>query len=283
MILPDDVLHKIDNLAKAARQSNAARNNGEVFVREVLKRAKDAKLTDSVPPEQIEGLAAADWLLQLVRSKADFPQNIMEIASQRRNHKLMMKLLRHPDDTVRTYAADQFQITFAMLDGYYDEASSLVNQVLLLPTEIPAVKSALLGDMGRSSRRGLPREIGDVARRLINDIEPVISYHALRLLTTLYDVRDWKSVLDRMVSMMGEEDEQSEYFLAAGVEYLQNIAQYEPPVVEWMKSLIETYGRNPNHLAMKALNTFVRRNADVALDSGLIDKRAYKELTGVER
>src|SRR5258708_2341424 len=148
MISPD-ILDKIDNIAKAVRQSNAARNNGELFVREVLKRAKEAKLTDSVPPEQIEGRAAQSWLQQLVRSRPSDPQNIqdiMQIAAQRRNHKLMMKLLRHDDDAVRTYAADQFQITFAMLDGYYDEASSLVNQVLLLPTEIPAVKSALLGD-----------------------------------------------------------------------------------------------------------------------------------------
>ncbi len=282
MISPD-ILNKIDNITKAARQSNAAKNNGELFVREVLKRAKDAKLTDSVPPEQIEGLAADAWLQQFVRSKNDYPQNIMEIAAQRRNHKMMMKLLRHPDDVVRTHAADQFQIIFAMLDGYYDEASSLVNLVLLLPTEIPDVKSALLSDMGRSSRRGLPREIGEVARRLVNDIEPIISYHALRLLTTLYDVRDWKSVLDRMITMTGEEDDQAEYFLAAGVEYLQNVAQYEPTIVDWLKSLIETYGRNPNHRAMKALNAFVRRNPDAALDSGLIDKRAYKELTGVDR
>ena len=279
MISPE-ILDKIDNLVKAARQSNAARNNGEIFVREVLKRAKEAHITDTVPPEQIEGLAADAWLKMVTRSRAEYPLNILEVAAQRRNHKLMLKLLRHPDDTVRAYAADQFQILFAMLDGYYDEASSLVNQILLLPTEVPAVKSALLNDMGKSSRRGLPREIGDVARRLISDVDEVVSYHALRLLTTLYDVRDWKTVLDRMITLVGEEDEPSEYFLSAGVEYLQVIVQYEPTVVEWLKSLIEVYGRQENHRAMKALNAFVRRNPDLALETGLIDRRVYKELTG---
>jgi hypothetical protein len=277
MISPE-ILDKLDNLVKATRQSNQARNNGEIFVREVLRRAKEAKLTDVVPPEQIEGLAAEAWIKLLVRSKAEYPLDIMEIATQRRNHKLMLKLLRHPDDTMRTYAADQFQMTFAMLDGYYDEASSLVNQILILPTEIPAVKSALLSDMGRSSRRGLPRDVGDVARRLINDIDQVISYHALRLLTTLYDVRDWRTVLDRMISLVGEDDEPSEYFLSAGVEYLQSIVQYEPTIVEWLKSLIESYPAN--HRAIKSLQTFVRRNPDVALEVGLIDRRTHKELTG---
>src|SRR5258708_6530932 len=256
MITPK-FLEKIDTMTKAARQSNAARNNGEIFVREVLKRAKEAHITDVVPPEQIEGLAADQWLKMVTRSKAEYPLNILEIAAQRRNHKLMLKLLRHPDDSVRTHAADQFQILFAMLDGYYDEASSLVNQILLLPTEVPAVKSALLNDMGKSSRRGLPREIGDVARRLISDVDEVVSYHALRLLTTLYDVRDWKTVLDRMITLVGEEDEPSEYFLSAGVEYLQIVVQYEPSVVEWLKSLIETYPAT--HRAIKAMQTFSRR------------------------
>ncbi len=231
MISPE-ILDKLDNLVKATRQSNQARNNGEVFVREVLRRAKEAKLTDVVPPEQIEGLAAEAWIKLLVRSKAEYPLDIMEIATQRRNHKLMLKLLRHPDDTMRTYAADQFQMTFAMLDGYYDEASSLVNQILIQPTEIPAVKSALLSDM----------------------------------------------VMDRMISLVGEDDEPSEYFLSAGVEYLQSIVQYEPTIVEWLKSLIESYPAN--HRAIKSLQTFVRRNPDVALEVGLIDRRTHKELTG---
>src|SRR5260221_10061578 len=277
MISPD-ILDKLDNCVKAARQSNAARNSGEVFVREVLKRAKEAKLTDVVPSEQIEGLAAEAWVKPLVRTKAEYPLDIMEIAAQRRNHKMMLKLLRHPDDRVRIHAADQFEILFAMLDGYYDEASSLVNTVLVMPTEIPEVKSALLNDMGKTSRRGMPRDVGDVARRLINDVDQVVSYHALRLLTTLYDVRDWKPVLDRMISMVGEEDEPSEYFLSAGVEYLQSIVQYEPTVVEWLKSLTETYPAS--HLSMKSLQAFVRRNPDVALEVGLIDKRIHKELTG---
>jgi hypothetical protein len=277
MISPD-TLDKLDNIFKATRQSNAAKNNGEVFVRESLKRAKDAKIVDLVPPEQIEGLAAEAWIKPITRSKAEYPLDIMEVAAQRRNHKLMLKLLRHPNDVVRISAADQFQILFAMLDGYYDEASSLVNQILLIPTEVSEVKSALLNDMGRTSRRGLPREIGDVARRLINDVDQVISYHALRLLTTLYDVRDWKTVLDRMVTLVGEDDEPSEYFLSAGVEYLQSILQYEPSVVEWIKTLIETYPAN--HRAMKSVQSFVRRNPDVALEVGLIDRRVYKELTG---
>ncbi len=278
MISPD-VQDKLENLVKAVRQSNAARNNSEGFVREVLKRAKGTPaVIEAIPPEQIEALAADAWLKLLVRSKAEYPLDIMEIAAQRRNHKMMLKLLRHPDDRVRIHAADQFQILFAMLDGYYDEASSLVNTVLVMPTEIPEVKSALLNDMGKTSRRGMPRDVGDVARRLINDVDQVVSYHALRLLTTLYDVRDWKPVLDRMISMVGEEDEPSEYFLSAGVEYLQSIVQYEPSVVEWLKSLTETYPAS--HMAMKSLQVFVRRNADIALEVGLIDKRIHKELTG---
>jgi hypothetical protein len=105
-----------------------------------------------------------------------------------------------------------------------------------------------------------------------------VSYHALRLLTALFDVRDWKSVLDRMNSLLGEDDEASEYFLSAGVEYLQLVAQHEPSIVEWLKALIGTYP--VSHKAMKSLQSFVRRNPDVALEIGLIDKRAHKELTG---
>src|SRR5260221_14310135 len=236
MISPD-ILDKLDNCVKAARQSNAARNSGEVFVREVLKRAKEAKLTDVVPSEQIEGLAAEAWVKPLVRTKAEYPLDIMEIAAQRRNHKMMLKLLRHPDDRVRIHAADQFQILFAMLDGYYDEASSLVNTVLVMPTEIPEVKSALLNDMGKTSRRGMPRDVGDVARRLINDFDQVVSYHALRLLTTLYDVRDLKPMLDRMISMVGEEDEPSEYFLSAGGEYSQNDRTISAHPAGWGQNL----------------------------------------------
>ena len=80
-----------------------------------------------------------------------------------------------------------------------------------------------------------------------------------------------------MISLVGEDDEPSEYFLSAGVEYLQPVVQYEPSVVEWLKSLIETYPAS--HRAMKALQTFVRRNPDIALETTLIDKRVYKELT----
>src|SRR3954471_12483067 len=149
MISPD-MLDKLDNIAKAVRQSNAAKNNGEVYVREMLKRAKEAKITDNVPPEQVEGLAAEEWLKQFVRNKSGNEARIgtIEIAAERRNHKMMLKLLRHPEDFIRVPAAENFQIIFAMLDGYFDEASSVINQILLLPTEISEVKSALLGNMG---------------------------------------------------------------------------------------------------------------------------------------
>src|SRR5215212_5841231 len=227
-MIPPEVLDKLSNIAKQARQSARARNEPETFIREVVREAKNARINDVVPVEHIEALAAEQWLRPLVKSRAEYPLDIMEVAAQRRNHKLMLKLMRHPDDTVRGFAAEQFQILFAMMDGYYDEASSLVNQILLVPTEIPAVKYALLSDLGRSSRRGLPREIGDTARRLIHDVDPLVSYHALRLLSTLYDVRDWRTVLDRMISLVGEEDEASEYFLSAGVEYLQLVIPYEP-------------------------------------------------------
>ncbi len=276
MITPE-IQDKLENIINHTRQSAKTRNDSDSFVREVVRRAKEAHINDVLPVEHIDAIAAEGWIKPMVRSKANYPSNILEIASQRRNHKLMLKLLRHPDDTMRIYAADQFQILFSMLDGWYDEASSLVNQVLVLPTEIPAVKAALLNDMGKSSRRGLPRDVGDIARRLIHDVDQVVSYHALRLLTTLYDVRDWKAVLDRMVTLVGEHDEPSEYFLSAGVEYLQSIVQYEPSIVEWFKSLIETYPEN--HRAMKSLQSFVRRNPDAALEIGLIDRRIHKELT----
>src|SRR5262249_54038812 len=159
-----------------------------------------------------------------------------------------------------------------------DEASALVNQILLIPTEIPAVKYALLRDLGRSSRRGLPRGITDTARRLINDVDQVVSYHALRLLSYHYDLRDWRAVLDLVISLVGEEDEAAAYFLSAGVEYLQLIVQYEPDTVTWLKSLIESYP--PEHMAVKAVEQFVRRNPDVALQVGLIGRREHKELTG---
>ncbi|MCC7446596.1 MAG: hypothetical protein IT324_04230 [Anaerolineae bacterium] len=277
-MIPPEILDKLDNIARQARQSARARNEAELFIRDVAREAKNAHINEVLPQEQIEALAADHWLRNLNRSRAQYPLNVIENAAERRNHKLMLKLLRHPDDTIRSYAADQFQILFAMLDGYYDEASAVVNQTLLIPTEIPEVKYALLRDLGRSSRRGLPREIGDTARRLIHDVDQVVSYHALRLLSTLYDVRDWKAVLDRMISLVGEEDEAAEYFLSAGVDYLQIIIQYQPEVVEWVRSLLDTYG--PEHMAVRSLQSFVRRNPDIALEVGLINKREYRELKG---
>jgi hypothetical protein len=279
MMVAEEVLQKLENINNHTRQSTKLRNDPEGFVREVLKQAKQAGIHEALPPEHIEGLAAEYWLLPLARSsKAAYPLNIMEIAAQRRNHRLVLKLLRHPTDTVRIQAAEQFQIMFAMLDGYYDEASSLVNQILLIPTEIPEVKYALLRDAGRSSRHGLPREISDAARRLIHDLDQGVSYHSLRLLSYLHDVRDWRAVLDRMITLVGEEDEASEYFLAAGIEYLEVIIPHESAVVDWIKSLVEAYP--PEHLALRAVQTYVRANPDVALQVGLISRRDYRELTG---
>jgi hypothetical protein len=277
-MVPPEILEKLNNISRQARQSNRGKNEADFFVREVTREAKNAHVSDVLPVEHIEALAAEFWLSQLPRPKMDYPMDILSLAAQRRNHRLMLKLLRHPNDLVRHHAADQFQILFPMMDGYYDEASALVNQILLIPTEIPEVKYALLRDLGRSSRRGLPREIADTARRLINDVDQVVSYHALRVLAALYDVRDWKSVLDRMVSLVGETDEPSQYFLTAGVEYLQIIIQHEPSVVEWLKSLLETYP--PDHIAISALENYVRRNLDVALEVGLINKRDYREMKG---
>jgi hypothetical protein len=277
MVSPD-VLDKLNNIARQSRQSNRGKNDSDFYVREVVREAKNAHIADVMPVEHIEARATEYWLSQLPHPKMDYPLDILSVASQRRNHRLMLKLLRHPDDVIRQHAADQFQILFAMMDDYYDEASSVVNQILLLPTEIPQVKYALLRDAGRSSRRGLPRGIADTARRLIHDVDQVVSYHALRVLSALYDVRDWKAVLDRMVSLVGETDDASEYFLSAGVEYLQMVVQHEPAVVDWLKSLLDTYG--PEHMAIGALESFVRRNLDVALEVGLINKRVYQEMKG---
>jgi hypothetical protein len=277
-MISQEILDKLNNICRQGRQSARARNEPDVFVREVLREAKNARIHEIVPAEHIEAIAAEYWLQQISRSRAQYPLDVLEVASQRRNHKLMLKLLRHPNDAMRSNAADQFQLMFSMLDGYYDEASALVNQILLLPTEIPEVKYALLRDVGRSSRRGLPREIADTARRLIHDVDQVVSYHALRLLSYLTDVRDWRAVLDRMISLVGEEDEASEYFLAAGVDYLQMIIQYEEDVAEWVKSLQKSY--HEGHMAIQALNGYIRRNPDVALEIGLITKREHRELTG---
>lgn len=276
-MIPEDIARKLDNIANHTRQSARLRNDPEGYVREMTRAAKQAGIHESIPQEQIEGLAAEAWLLPLVRSsRAEYPLNLMEIATQRRNHKLMLKLLRHPTDSVRIQAAEHFQIMFAMLDGYYDEASALINQILLIPTEIPEVKYALLRDAGRSSRRGLPREISDSARRLIHDLDQGVSYHALRLLSYLHDVRDWRTVLDRMITLVGEDDEASEYFLAAGIEYMEIIIPHEPAVVDWIKMLIETYP--PQHMAVQAVQRYVRANPDIALQVGLINKREYREL-----
>lgn len=277
MISPE-ILDKLENIINHTRQSAKIRNDSDSFVREVLRRAKEARINEIVASEHIEGIGAEGWLKPLIKSRADYPANVLEVAAQRRNHKLMLKLLRHPDDTMRSFAAEQFQILFAMLDGYYDEASALVNQILLVPTEIPAVKYALLRDLGRSSRRGLPREIGDTARRLIHDMDQGVSYHALRLLAQLYDVRDWRAVLDRMISLVGELEDSAEFFLTAGVDYLQIIIAHESAVVDWIKSLVETHA--PEHMAVQAVHAYVQRNPDIALQVGLINKREYRELTG---
>src|SRR5215470_16594831 len=101
-------LDTLANIINHTRQSNRARNDGEVFVREALREAKNARLTDSMPAEQIEALAAEGWLQPLAKSKSDYPLNIIETAAQRRNHKLILKLLRHPDDNMRSLAAEQF-------------------------------------------------------------------------------------------------------------------------------------------------------------------------------
>jgi hypothetical protein len=228
--------------------------------------------------EHIEALGAEGFLKPMAKGRSDYPMNIIEVAAQRRNHKLILKLLRHPDDNVRIFAAENFQMLFPMLDGYYDEASALINQILLMPTEIPPVKYALLRDLGRTSRRGLPREVSDTARRLIHDLDQGVSYHALRLLSYLTDLRDWKVVLDRMISMVGEEDEVSQYFLAAGVDYLAPVIQYESAVVDWLKSLVESYP--PEHMVIQSMAAFVHREPDIALSVGLIGRREYKEIKG---
>lgn len=278
-MIPEEIAKKLENIANHTRQSARLRNEAEGFVREMTRAARQANIHEKVPVEQIEALAAEAWLLPLAKqSRAEYPLNLMEVTTQRRNHKLTLKLLRHPVDAVRIQSAENFQIMFAMIDGYYDEASALVNQILLLPTEIAEVKYALLRDAGRSARRGLPREIADTARRLIHDLDQGVSYHALRLLSYLHDVRDWRAVLDRMITLVGEEDEASEFFLAAGIEYLEVMIPHEPAVVEWIKTLIEGYPAQ--HMALQAVQTYVQRNPDIALQVGLISKRDYRELTG---
>jgi hypothetical protein len=278
-MLPEETRRKLENIANHTRQSAKLRNDPEGFVREVVRQARQAGLHESVPVEQLEGLAAEQWLAPLARNaKAEYPLDILEVAAQRRNHKLILKLLRHPADVMRTQAAEHFQIMYAMIDGYFDEASALVNQILLLPTEIPEVKYALLRDAGRTSRRGLPREIADTARRLIHDLDPGVSYHALRLLSYLHDVRDWQAVLNRMISLVGEEDEISEFFLAAGFDYLEVLIPIESTVVDWVKTLPETYP--PTHRAVARVAEYVRANPDIALQAGLINRREYREITG---
>ena len=166
-----------------------------------------------------------------------------------------------------------------MLDGYYDEASAVVNQILLMPTEIPAVKYALMSDLGRTSRRGLPREIGDTARRLIHDPDQLVSYHALRLLSALYDVRDWRTVLDRMESLVGGRGRSGRIFSVGRRGILaEHHPRYEPDVVAWIKSLGGDYGTD--HMAIRATQSWVRRNLDTALEVGLINKREYRDLKG---
>ncbi|HVO43314.1 MAG TPA: hypothetical protein VMT34_11855 [Aggregatilineales bacterium] len=277
-MVSEEALGKLKNIINHTRQNNRARNDSDLFVRETLREAKAGRIPDAIPVEQIEALAAEGWLQPLAKSKSEYPLNILEVATQRRNHRLILKLLRHPDEAMRVGAAENFQILFAMLDGYYDEASSMVNQILLMPTESSGVKYALMLDLGRSSRRGLPREISDTARRLINDVDQVVSYHALRLLAALYDVRDWRMVLDRMISLVGEDDEPSQYFLSAGVEYMQIIIQHEPAVVDWLKSLLETYPSE--HMAIQTLYGWARKNPDVALQVGLISRQDYRSIKG---
>src|SRR5947208_3557609 len=98
-----DALDKLDNIIRQAGKSNKARNDSDVFVRDVLREAKNARLTDAIPPEQIEALAAEGFLKPLAeKSRAEYPLNILEIASPKRNHKLMLKLLRHPNDSLRS-------------------------------------------------------------------------------------------------------------------------------------------------------------------------------------
>lgn len=275
-----EAANKLDNIINHTRQSTKFRNDSDQFVREVIRRAREARLNASIPTEHIEAMAAEGWLKPLVNSKsrAQYPFDILEIAAQRRNHRLMLKLLRHPEDAVRIAAAEQFQMLFAMMDDYYNEASALILYILQLPTEVPSVKYSLLQDLGRSSRRGMPGGVSDVARRLIFDLDQGVSYHALRLLIYLTDIRDWKTVLERMNSLVGEEDEASQYFLSAGVDYLAPILQYEPSVAEWMKLLIETYPAT--HMAVAALDKVVRRDPDTAFHVGLIDGRMLKDLKG---
>lgn len=272
-----EVLQKLENILNHTRQSAKFRNDSDSFVREVVKKAKEARLHEVLAIEHIEALGAEGFLKPMVKGR-EYPMNIIELAAQRRNHRLLLKLLRHPDDAMRSFAAENFQMLFPMIDGYYDEASALINQILLIPTEIPPVKYALLRDLGRSSRRGLPRQVSEAARQLIHDLDQGVSYHALRLLSYLTDLRDWKNVLDRMITLVGEEDEASQYFLAAGVEYLQPVIQHEQAVVDWLKSLIETYP--PEHMAIQAIATYVQREPDIALNVGLIGRREYKDIKG---
>jgi hypothetical protein len=278
-MIPETISQKLENIATHARQSSKLRNEPDAYVREVVKQARQAGIHASLPIDQIEALAAEYWIAPLAKnSRQEYPLNIIEIALQRRNHKLMVKLLRHPSPVIRTQAAENLQILFSMLDGYYEEASIIVNQTLNMPNELPEVKYALLRDAGRSSRRGLPREISDTARRLIHDPDEGVSYHALRLLSYLHDARDWQSVLERMDSYFGDDSEASQYFLTACFEYLQELIIHEPTVVEWVKKLLETYP--PSHMATQAVQEFIQQRPDAALQAGFINRRDYQKITG---
>src|SRR5689334_23378828 len=108
-MVPSEIRDKLNNISRQARQSNRGKNESDFFVREVTREAKNAHVADVVPVEHIEALAAEFWLSQLPRPKMEYPMDILALASQRRNHRLMLKLLRHPDDVMRSNAADQFQ------------------------------------------------------------------------------------------------------------------------------------------------------------------------------
>ena len=67
-MIPSDIKDKLENITFHTRQSARLRNDGEAYVREVGRAAKQANLSATVPIEQIEGWAAEQWLLPLAKN-----------------------------------------------------------------------------------------------------------------------------------------------------------------------------------------------------------------------
>jgi hypothetical protein len=168
------VIDKLNRISHQTRQSNRAKNDAEYFVREVLQEQNAhhdrSTLCQRLKHWQQEAAASVDSRTARL-SDGDV---LTSLHSQRRNHRLMLRLLRHPgkEGSRADGGGGQLQIVLRCSTTIAMEASRAINQILPSADRNSAVKYALLRDLraaphgvGCRERLRIPRAASSEPRR----------------------------------------------------------------------------------------------------------------------